>query len=68
MWMPEADRESEHYFTWTQSTVSIHGETEGRDADQVLYDGDTFIVVRAENWRAGPFKEVLMRRVPEAAS
>lgn len=64
LWMPESDRKSAHFFTWTESFISIHDSTERVDSDQIIYNGHVHTVVKSEDWEAGRFREITMRRLP----
>lgn len=67
LWMPEGDRKFEHFYTWTEYSAVIHDSTERADPDQIIIDSFAHLVVKAENWLDGGFREILMRRLPGVA-
>lgn len=61
LWLPENDRKRSHFYTWTDTPIEIHDCTERKDADWIIYSGRAYMIVKAEDWEAGGFREILMR-------
>jgi hypothetical protein len=64
VWLPENDRKEAHFFAWTDSDIEIHDCVERQDADQIIYNGRVYLVVKSEDWEAGAFREIVMRLLP----